>query len=211
MTYPKILAVAILVIGLSLEATATSTTFTINSGTFAANTAKTTISLIPASMLTLVNGPPCSPVCSGNLGTVTMMTAPLTSGSLQFGAMFGAGGMLTITGNGMNGVPTGVLYQGTFTSATWIVTPIPHLGNFFTFVGSIAGTGISAGTAAATVQFTDLIRGANPFAPGGSGKAVSSGGSITAGVVPEPGTLSLMGTGILGIAAGIRRRKLLKT
>ena len=210
MTYPKILAVAILVIGLSLEATATSTTFTINNGTFAANAAKTTISLSPASMLTLVNGPPCSPVCSGNLGTVTMLTAPLTSGSLQFGGMFGAGGMLTITGNGTNGVPSGTLFQGTFSSGTWTVNPLPVGNDALSFTGTLKGTGSFSDIPAFTIHSSKIVHG-NPFAGVGAGSVAWASGNTTVGVVPEPGTLSLMGTGILGIAAGIRRRKLLKT
>lgn len=81
MVYPKILAVAVLVIGLSLEASANSvTTFNYDAGTFAANTSRTTITLSPASVLTRVTGGPCSPACSGNnLGSVTFTTGALIS------------------------------------------------------------------------------------------------------------------------------------
>jgi hypothetical protein len=129
-------------------------------------------------------------------------------GSLASGGSFAPGGMLTVTGNGMHGVPSGILFQGTFTSGTWVVTPTP-VGNLFTFIGTLIGTGAFSGTPASTVQSSKLISGPNPFAPGGSGRAPAAPGSLSAGVVPEPGTLALMGTGILGIAAGIRR-KLLK-
>src|SRR5215831_13798989 len=124
MTYPKILAVTVLVIGLSLEATANSfTTFSFSNGTFAANSSLTTITLSPASVLTTVTGGPCSPACSGaNLGSVTFTTAALMSGSLAAGGTFAPGGMLTVTGNGMHGVPSGILFQGTFTTGTWVVT-----------------------------------------------------------------------------------------
>jgi hypothetical protein len=114
-----------------------------------------------------------------------MTTAALTSGSLAAGGSFGAGGLLTVMGNGTHGVPNAVLYQGTFTFASWTVVPVTG-GNFFVFHGVLAGTGAFAGTPATTVQSTDLILGANPFAPGGSGRAASSGGFVRAGV-PEPG------------------------
>jgi len=209
MTYPKILAVTVLVIGLSLEATANSfTTFSFSNGTFAANSSLTTITLSPASVLTTVTGGPCSPACSGaNLGSVTFTTAALMSGSLAAGGTFAPGGMLTVTGNGMHGVPSGILFQGTFTTGTWVVTSIPHVGNLFTFVGTFIGTGAFSGTGS-TSQSSFLVSG-NPFAPGGSGRVASPGGHATVGVIPEPGTLALIGTGMLGIGTVIRR-KLLK-
>ena len=208
MAYPKLLAVAVLVIGLSLEASANSvTTFSFDLGTLAANTTRTTITLSPSSVLRTVSGPPCSPVCSGsNLGSVTFTTAALMSGSLAAGGTFAPGGILTVTGNGTHGVPSGILFQGTFTTGTWVVTSIPHVGNLFTFIGTLIGTGAFSGMPASTVQSSKLIGGPNPFAPGGSGTALSSGGHVSTGVVPEPGTLALMGTGILGIGAAIRRK-----
>jgi|SRR5215472_4978078 len=206
MAYRKILAVAVLVIGLSLGAGANSfSTFGFHSGTFAANPSRTTITLSPASVLTTVLGVPCSPLCSGsNLGSVTFTTGALMSGgSLATGGSFAPGGMLTVMGNGMNGVPSGILFQGTFTTGTWVVTSIPLVGNLFTFIGTVSGTGAFSGEPGSISQSSFLVSG-NPFAPGGNGRVASPGGSATVGVIPEPGTLALMGTGILGIGAGIR-------
>jgi hypothetical protein len=116
--------------------------------------------------------------------------------------------MLTVTGNGMHGVPTGILFQGTFTSATWIVISPTSTLHHFIFHGILIGTGKFSGMPAITVQSTSLIMGPNPFGPSGTGRVPSNGGTVTTGVtvIPEPGTLALMGTGILGIGAGIRRK-----
>ena len=54
-----------------------------------------------------------------NLGTVTFTTGAFTSGGVTAGGTLGAGGTFTVTGNGsVMGVPNGVIFTGTFTSAT---------------------------------------------------------------------------------------------
>lgn len=206
MTYPKILAVAVLVLGLTLAASANSSVDYGNTGgKVTAINGGTAISL-SGSMLTSVSGGPCSSLCSGNLGSVTFTTGALSGGTLAAGGTFGAGGTLIVTGNGTNGVPSGVLFEGTFTSATWTVNTLPGGNDVFSFTGTIEGTGAFAGMPAFTIQGSKIVHG-NPFAAGGSGSVKWASGDTTVGAVPEPGTLSLLGTGVLGIA-GVLRRKL---
>lgn len=58
-----------------------------------------------------------------NLGSVTITTGALSSGSLGGPATFAAGGTFTITGNGVNGVPNGVIFSGTFSQPVqWLVS-----------------------------------------------------------------------------------------
>jgi hypothetical protein len=208
MTCPKVLAVAILVIGLTLTASANSVDYGNSGGTATAINGGTAISL-SGSILTTVTGGICSPLCSGNLGTVTFTSGALMGGgSLATGGTFGAGGSLTIMGNGTDGL-TGTLFTGTFTSATWTVTALPGGNDVFSFTGTLQGTGAFSGTPGFTIQGSKIVHG-NPFAAGGSGSVKWASGNTTVGVVPEPGTLSLLGTGILGIAA-VLRRKLIKS
>src|SRR5262249_37985356 len=54
-----------------------------------------------------------------NLGSLSFTTGAFTSGNAQNGGTLAPGGTFTITGNGTNGVPSGVLFSGTFTSASW--------------------------------------------------------------------------------------------
>ena len=133
-----------------------------------------------------------------NLGTLEFSTGSLISGDLQNGGVFAGGGTFVITGNGMNGAPTGVIFTGSFTSnVTWTHTMVGS-NNFYTLTGSVAGGGMQA----ATVQLT-ISTGTKPFS---GSTTISSGDTNLVTVVPEPGTLGLLGTGLLGVAGLVRRK-----
>ena len=134
-----------------------------------------------------------------DLGTVSFTTGAFISGDPMTGGTLAAGGSFTIIGNGINGVPTGTIFDGTFSdTATWMMVPLANGSTNYILSGPISD---SSGHVGATTQIT-LNTGKGFF----SGIGLSSG-DTNLSAVPEPGTLGLLGTGLVGVA-GLMRRKL---
>ena len=97
------------------------------------------------------------------------------------GVLVGSGGSFTFTGGTItivdNSNPTNTLFTGTFTSGT--VTVVNGFTNVNYFVGGLAG-----------------------------GFQITTGGVVSGDtiVTPEPGTLGLLGTGLIGLAGIVRRK-----
>jgi hypothetical protein len=136
-----------------------------------------------------------------DLGTVSFSTGALTSGSLEMGGTFDAGGSFVITGNGTNGIPNGVIFNGTFSGpVTWTLVTLPDGTHNYILVGVISGTLNGVQTNGVTTQLT--INTGKGFFTGTT--EISSGDTNI--VVAEPGTLGLLGTGLVGIAGLLRRK-----
>jgi hypothetical protein len=135
-----------------------------------------------------------------NLGSVTFTTGAFTSGDIQNGGTLAAGGSFVITGNGTNGVPNGVIFNGTFSGpVTWSLVTLKDGTHHYTLSGALVAMN---GEVGATVQLS-VSTGTNLF----SGSAqLASGDTHLKTVVPEPGTLSLLGTGLIGVAGFLRRK-----
>ena len=150
-----------------------------------------------------------------NIGHVSYSTGSLVSHSLTSSTdtwTFAAGGSFKITSNGSVLLPAGKVFTGTFSgpvtfAGTYNPTGDGGVGSWsYTLSGNVSGAfsnnygGSSAG--GGTVQFTFDVKGHVPFTTTVRGK----NGITTVAAVPEPGTLGLLGTGLLGIAGLVRRK-----
>jgi hypothetical protein len=185
---------AALVLTLPVLAFANSIDFANQGGSVTGSTSGLTFS----STLIGVTGLSGGAVAGVNLGTVQIVSGALSSGgSLANGGSFG-GGTITITSNG-DGLPSGTLFTSTFTSATWTMVGTNPDGTHEYLLQANLANGFTFQTAVTT--------GKGFF----SGEAqLLSGDTNTSSIVPEPGTLGLLGTGLLGIG-GVLRRKLKST
>lgn len=183
-------------------ASASSTDFSNSGGTLAGTNAGLTLT---GSMLIAVTGFNGGGMINGDLGTVAFTTGALSSGDLQMGGTFASGGTFTITGNGTGGLPTGVIFSGTFSgSVTWTLATLANGTHNYTLTGVVTGTMGGMNVNGVTVQLT--INTGKGFY---SGSTLISGGNTTIeSSVPEPSTLVMFGTGGLSMLGMLRRKVL---
>ena len=144
-----------------------------------------------------------------SLGSVNFSTGGLTSGDIWTGGTFSSAGssFVVTSGGGGYGQPAkGIIFSGAFVGPiTW--TLVSHTGKYnysFTLSGTIYGALYTGrNVTGTTTQYITLDK--NQWNQDQRGW-VSLGKTNLA--VPEPGTLGLLGTGLIAVA-GTMRRKLL--
>jgi hypothetical protein len=203
----RILWMVLLTLALPMAAFATSSVdFTNSGGTLSASSGSNpTLSLNGSELIAFnASGTPVT----GNLGSLSFTTGALLSGSLMgscattcVAATLAGGGSFVINGSG-KGVPNGVIFTGTFTGPVyWTEITNANGTHNYELTGSISGTWYTGMTVdGATVQLT-INTGRGWF----NGSTTISSGDTNI-LVPEPGTLALFGTGLVGLGAVLRRK-----
>jgi len=197
----KVLLLTALVLVLPFAAFAgSSIDFTNSGGTLSGTNNGLTLT---GSTLIAANGLGGGLITGSNLGTVSFSTGVVSGGTLQMGGTFAAGGSFGITGNGTVGIPNGVIFNGSFTGPiTWTLVTLANGTHNYTLTGSLTGTWYSGGTVnGATVQLT-INTGHGFF----NGQTTISSGDTNFTTVPETGTLSLLGTGLIAVGVIVRRK-----
>ncbi len=189
--FKKVVLLAVLALALPMAAFADSSIgLTNKGGTITGNAAG--LSLTGSTLVVFGSA------VGSNLGSVSFTTGAFISGDAQMGGTLAAGGSFVITGNGTNGVPNGVIFSGSFSQGTkWNVIDLANGTHQYTLSGALVD---ASGHVGATSQLT-INTGKGAF----NGRIGLESGDTSLSV-PEPGTLSLFGTGLIGLAGAIRRK-----
>ena len=202
----RVVWMALLALVLPLSALADSSSqveFGNTDGTLTGSNAGMTLS---GSTLTSVENYNGLGIITGELGTLGFTTGKLISGNLLTGAVFAGGGSFRIATNGTNGLPDGVIFNGSFSgNVYWQLFKVGNL-NEYTLTGPVSGILVEGNQNIAVAGLTVQLTVSVGKGPTDLVSITLAGGNTDLTPVPEPGTLGLLGTGLLGIAALVRQR-----
>lgn len=204
----RLVSMALLALALPLSAFADSSNqvdFGNIGGTLTGSDAGMTLS--GSTLTSVVNYDGLGTITGNNLGSLSFSTGALISGNLQAGATFAGGGAFQIATNGTNGLPDGVIFTGSFSGdVSWQRYILGNGLTEYTLTGPISGILVEGNQNIAVVGLTIQL---TVSVGQGSHDVISimiAGGNTNLTPVPEPGTLGLLGTGLIGIGALVRQK-----
>lgn len=210
----RVLFFALMAMALPIAALADNITFTNAFGSYTISSAGIVVANSQLRSFS-VNGNTTNPAPNGSLGWVSFSTGALTSGSIATGGVFAGGGNFDVLGVGkwakvLAGCTSCTnpisLFAGSFAGpVTWTLTSGNSRNITYQMVGNIQGMLYNGRYASGTTVQNFFTYSKWPWK--GNGEVRMGASSLTS--TPEPGTLGLLGTGILGIA-GVFRRKLMR-
>jgi hypothetical protein len=195
----QVLFVALLALALPLAAFANSQTdFAASGGTLNTNSNGSVFSSPTVFAAFGFNG---RGLIAGDLGTMAFTTGTLLStvGNVQ---TFNSGGSFVITGNGTDGLPNGIIFSGTFSGDATLKTI--NSNTTTTGIYQTLSCLQKDGCSLTGTWYNGKTVNGNFFLTTNGGLAASAG--FNAPTVPEPSTLGLLGTGLLGLGALVRRK-----